>query len=46
VKIETGIDANNNGTLDANEVIAAQTSYICNGLVGATGTNGTNGTNG
>jgi hypothetical protein len=33
-KIETGLDANNNGTLDATEVNAAQTRYVCNGAVG------------
>jgi len=32
-KIETGVDANRNGTLDANEV--TQTTYVCNGA-GAT----------
>ena len=30
-KVETGIDANSNGILDAVEVIAAQTTYVCNG---------------
>jgi hypothetical protein len=30
-KIETGLDANNNGTLDASEVNATQTQYVCNG---------------
>jgi len=29
-KIETGLDANNNNTLDAAEVNAAATSYVCN----------------
>jgi hypothetical protein len=29
-KIETGIDANNNGTLDGNEVTTTQTTYVCN----------------
>ena len=33
-KIEVGLDANNNGTLDANEVIAAQTKVVCNGAPG------------
>ncbi len=58
VKIEYGLDANNNGTLDASEINASLTKYVCNGVVGATGvqgiqgiqgvagTNGTNGTNG
>jgi hypothetical protein len=30
-KFETGLDANRNGILDASEVIAAQTRYVCNG---------------
>jgi hypothetical protein len=55
VKIEYGLDANNNGILDAGEVNATLTKYVCNGATGATGsqgpqgvagTNGTNGTNG
>ena len=29
-KIETGLDANNNGTLDPDEIDAAATSYVCN----------------
>ncbi|MCX5743601.1 MAG: OmcA/MtrC family decaheme c-type cytochrome [Proteobacteria bacterium] len=29
-KIETGLDANNDGVLDASEVNAAATSYVCN----------------
>src|SRR5262249_22986017 len=28
-KISTGLDANDNGTLDANEVDAAATTYVC-----------------
>ena len=35
-KLETGIDANGNGILDAGEVNASQTQYVCNG-VGNTG---------
>jgi microcystin-dependent protein len=58
VKLEYGIDANNNGTLDINEINALLTKYICNGatgtigqqgaigLTGPTGANGNNGTNG
>jgi hypothetical protein len=55
VKIEYGLDANNNGTLDVSEINASLTKYVCNGAVGATGAtgaqgvlgaNGTNGTNG
>ena len=34
-KIETGLDANNNGVLDIAEVNASQTTYVCNGLGGA-----------
>ena len=34
-KIETGLDSNNNGVLDAGEVVAAQTTYVCNGAGGA-----------
>jgi len=30
-KFETGVDANNNGTLEDNEVTATQTNYVCNG---------------
>jgi hypothetical protein len=41
-KIETGLDANGNGVLDAGEVNASQTKYLCNGLSGTnTGNNGT-----
>ena len=36
-KIETGLDANNNGILDIGEVITAQTTYVCNGAGGAGG---------
>ena len=30
-KFETGIDANNNGTLDSDEVTTTQTKYVCDG---------------
>jgi hypothetical protein len=30
-KIETGLDANSNGVLDAGEVNTSQTQYVCNG---------------
>ncbi len=30
-KIESGLDLNNNGSLDASEVNASQTRYVCNG---------------
>jgi hypothetical protein len=55
IKIEAGLDANANGVLDANEINASQTKYVCNGIqgpqgiqgvAGVNGTNGTNGTNG
>jgi uncharacterized protein (TIGR02145 family) len=44
-KIETGLDANGNGVLDAGEVNASQTKYICNGETGPQGPNGSNVTN-
>jgi OmcA/MtrC family decaheme c-type cytochrome len=31
VKVEVGLDANGNGTLDASEVNASATRYVCNG---------------
>ena len=31
-KIETGLDANGNGVLDAGEVNASQTKYVCDGV--------------
>jgi hypothetical protein len=37
VKLEFGIDLNNNGTLDVNEINATLTKYVCNGATGATG---------
>ena len=40
IKIEYGLDANNNGTLDVSEVNATLTKYVCNGSVGATGAQG------
>jgi|GEM_PF-6248994 len=49
-RIEAGLDANGDGTLQASEV--AQTRFVCDGAAGAagpggaTGSNGTNGTNG
>jgi hypothetical protein len=30
-KVETGLDANNNGVLDLAEINAAQTTFVCNG---------------
>ena len=43
-EIKSGLDANNNGTLDDNEVESHV--FLCNGLNGTNGTNGVNGTNG
>ena len=43
LKIEFGLDANNNGVLDLAEIDARVTNYVCNGLDGATGANGSNG---
>ena len=34
-KVENGLDANNNGILDAGEVNSVQTTYVCNGAGGA-----------
>ncbi len=45
-KVEVGLDANSNGVLDAGEVNATLTKYICNGAVGAIGAQGVAGTNG
>jgi hypothetical protein len=33
-KVENGLDANNNGILDAGEVNSVQTTYVCNGVGG------------
>lgn len=38
-KIETGLDINVNGVLDAGEVNVGQTKYVCNGLELSTGQN-------
>ena len=46
VKIEYGLDANNNGTLDVSEVNAALTKYVCNGATGAQGPIGLTGPQG
>ncbi len=43
IKIEIGVDVNSNGSLDANEIITAQTKYVCNGTTGATGATGPQG---
>ena len=41
LKIETGLDSDEDGVLDSAEVAA--TAYVCNGTVGDNGTNGTDG---
>lgn len=46
VKIEYGLDTNNNGVLDVSEINASLTKYICNGAVGATGASGPQGIQG
>ena len=46
VKVESGLDANNNGILDAAEVNALLTTFVCNGPAGAQGIQGLPGTNG
>ena len=44
LKIEVGLDDNDDGVLQSNEV--DQTQYVCDGADGANGTAGVNGTNG
>ena len=46
VKMEYGIDANSNGTLDLSEVNNTLTKYVCNGVVGSQGPQGPAGQNG
>ena len=46
VKIEYGLDANNNGILELSEINATLTKYVCNGAVGATGPIGLTGLTG
>jgi hypothetical protein len=46
VKLEYGLDANSNSILDAGEVNATLTKYVCNGAVGATGAQGPQGIQG
>ena len=43
VKVEYGLDTNTNGTLDAGEVNATLTKYVCNGATGSTGATGATG---
>jgi hypothetical protein len=44
--LEYGLDANGNGTLDAGEINASLTKYVCNGAAGAAGTIGPQGVTG
>ncbi len=46
VKVEYGLDANGNGTLDVSEINASLTKYVCNGAIGATGPQGPTGATG
>ncbi len=46
IKIEYGLDANSNGTLDVGEINATLTKYVCNGAIGATGPSGASGPQG
>jgi hypothetical protein len=46
VKLEYGLDANGNGTLDVSEINSALTKYVCNGATGATGATGAAGPQG
>jgi uncharacterized protein (TIGR02145 family) len=39
--VEAGLDANNNGVLDASEVNASLTRFVCNGATGPQGPEGT-----
>ena len=41
-KIETGLDANNNGVLDVSEINVSQTRYVCNGTSTSTGSSSIN----
>jgi hypothetical protein len=46
VKIEYGLDANNNGVLDAIEINSSLTQYVCNGATGPQGPIGLTGATG
>lgn len=43
VKLEYGVDANSNGSLQPGEINAALTQYVCNGAVGPQGPSGSGG---
>jgi hypothetical protein len=43
IKVETGLDANNNGLLDAVEINTLLTTYVCNGAIGSQGIQGLTG---
>jgi hypothetical protein len=43
VKLEYGVDANSNGSLESAEINAALTQYVCNGAVGPQGPSGSGG---
>ena len=42
IKIEVGLDINNNGFLDPNEINSNLTAFVCNGSAGTGNTNGPN----
>ena len=44
IRIDSGVDKNNNNTLESTEIVS--TRYVCNGVNGADGQNGQDGTNG
>ncbi len=46
VKLEYGLDANNNGILDLSEIDATLTQYVCNGSAGPQGPTGATGAQG
>jgi hypothetical protein len=46
IRVEYGQDTNNNGILDASEINASLTQYVCNGAAGPQGTIGATGATG
>ena len=46
IKVEIGIDTNNDGVLNDNEIDSNQTKYICGGLDGINGVDGSDGVDG